>query len=138
MAHYVNVDELLQKLPDDLPYKASVKRVLMQAPTADVAPKSEVERLEKEVDRLSQVVLYHNSITEMEVYEAQTKVAREIFWDVDNAFCKMLSVIQDGIIKAIMEQDEASLQAHRNTLPIVSAARVCIAELKKKYTEEKT
>jgi hypothetical protein len=36
MSKYVNADELLKRLPDDLPYKASVKRVLMQAPTADV------------------------------------------------------------------------------------------------------
>lgn len=36
MSRYIDADELLRKLPDDLPYKASVKRVLMQAPTADV------------------------------------------------------------------------------------------------------
>jgi hypothetical protein len=33
---YIDTDALLSRLPDDLPYKASVKRVLMQAPTADV------------------------------------------------------------------------------------------------------
>ena len=33
---YIDADALLSRLPDDLPYKASVKRVLMQAPTADV------------------------------------------------------------------------------------------------------
>ena len=33
---YIDADALLTKLPNDLPYKASVKRVLMQAPTADV------------------------------------------------------------------------------------------------------
>lgn len=36
MSRYIDADALLNKLPDDLPYKASVKRVLMQAPTADV------------------------------------------------------------------------------------------------------
>lgn len=36
MAEYKDIDEILKKLPDDLPYKASVKRVLMQAPEADV------------------------------------------------------------------------------------------------------
>ena len=35
MARYIDADGLLQKLPNDLPYKASVKRVLVQAPTAD-------------------------------------------------------------------------------------------------------
>ena len=33
---YIDADELLTRLPEDLPYKASVKRVLIQAPTADV------------------------------------------------------------------------------------------------------
>jgi hypothetical protein len=36
MNKYIDADLLLAKLPDDLPYKASVKRVLTQAPTADV------------------------------------------------------------------------------------------------------
>ena len=44
MPKYFDSDELLKKLPDDLPYKASVKRVLIQAPAADVVPKSEVAR----------------------------------------------------------------------------------------------
>jgi hypothetical protein len=43
MARYIDADALLNKMPDDLPYKASVKRVLIQAPTADVAPKIEVD-----------------------------------------------------------------------------------------------
>ena len=37
MNRYVDANELLTRLPEDLPYKASVKRVLMQVPTADVA-----------------------------------------------------------------------------------------------------
>ena len=36
MNKYIDVDKLLNRLPDDLPYKASVKRVLTQAPTADI------------------------------------------------------------------------------------------------------
>lgn len=44
MAKYIDADKVLQCLPDDLPYKASVKRVLIQAPTADVV---EVCRCEK-------------------------------------------------------------------------------------------
>ena len=36
MSRYIDADELLNRLPDDLPYKGSVRRVLMQAPTADV------------------------------------------------------------------------------------------------------
>ena len=36
MAEYIDREALLKNLPDDLPYKASVKRVLIQAPTEDV------------------------------------------------------------------------------------------------------
>ena len=38
MSRYIDADKLLTALPDDLPYKASVKRVLTLAPTANVAP----------------------------------------------------------------------------------------------------
>lgn len=41
---YIDADATLNRLPDDLPYKGSVKRVLIQAPTADVVPRSEVAR----------------------------------------------------------------------------------------------
>ena len=44
MARYIDADELLRKLPEDLPYKASVKRVLMQAPEANVAPIADTVR----------------------------------------------------------------------------------------------
>lgn len=36
MSRYIAADALLNNLPDDLPYKASVKRVLIQAPASDV------------------------------------------------------------------------------------------------------
>lgn len=36
MKRYIDAEALLEALPDDLPYKGSVKRVLIQAHTADV------------------------------------------------------------------------------------------------------
>ena len=45
MAEYKDIDEILKKLPEDLPYKASVKRVLIQAPTADVVPREALDQL---------------------------------------------------------------------------------------------
>ena len=36
MSRYIDADALINRLPDDLPYKASVKRVLIQTPAADV------------------------------------------------------------------------------------------------------
>ena len=34
----IDADKLLQSIPNDVPYKASVKRVLMQAETVDAVP----------------------------------------------------------------------------------------------------
>lgn len=36
MVRYIDADKELQRLPNDLPYKSSVKRVLLQAEEADV------------------------------------------------------------------------------------------------------
>lgn len=51
MPRYIDAEALLQLLPDDLPYKASVKRVLTQAPTATVSVvlgKKVIDRIRKE------------------------------------------------------------------------------------------
>ena len=48
MAEYIDREALLRRLPDDLPYKGSVKRVLMQAPTADVVEVRHGEWIEKD------------------------------------------------------------------------------------------
>ena len=39
----VDADWILNHLPDDLPYKDSVKRVLLQAPEVDVKSSKELE-----------------------------------------------------------------------------------------------
>lgn len=36
MPRYIDADKVLNNLPNDLPYKASIKRVLIQVPTVDV------------------------------------------------------------------------------------------------------
>lgn len=38
MTRLIDADELEKKLSNDLPYKGSVKRVLIQAPTVDAEP----------------------------------------------------------------------------------------------------
>lgn len=55
---HIDADELLNKLPDDLPYKASVKRVLMQAPTADVV----------EVVRCKDCLFSKKGFTDVDIY----------------------------------------------------------------------
>ena len=67
MARYIDADALLSEIPNDLPYKGSVKRVLMQFPTADVVPESELESVRELLGELQ---------TELE--EAKSEVAREV------------------------------------------------------------
>ena len=52
MSEYKDIDEILKKLPDDLPYKASVKRVLMQAPAADVVPREMFDQLKTQLEEV--------------------------------------------------------------------------------------
>ena len=77
MAQYFDADELLNRMPDDLPYKASVKRVLMQAPEADVVPKSEVER-----------VYYNLQAVLEERAETKQEIAREIFEEIESVIMR--------------------------------------------------
>lgn len=109
MARCIDADELLNRLPDDLPYKGSVKRVLIQAPDADVVPKSEVERLEKDNEDLRNVLT--NTINKYRNCEAE--LAREIFEEIEKC----------------MEHDYISSIGVYN-----GALRLRIAALKKKYT----
>ena len=48
MSRYIDADALLSRLPEDLPYKASVKRVIMQAPIADVVEVRHGEWIEQD------------------------------------------------------------------------------------------
>ena len=110
MARYIDADALLNNLPDDLPYKASVKRVLMQAPTADVVPKSEVAILNVQLEAMRGAA---NSY-KMHYEKAKAEVAREIFEEIESKKIFLIDRVgQMGIVVRIKD----------------------IAELKKKYIE---
>lgn len=68
MVKYVDVDKSLSRLPDDLPYKASVKRVLIQAPAADVIPISAIEKIISATDKV--------------ISEVKVEIAKEIFDEI--------------------------------------------------------
>ena len=99
MARYTDIDLLIDKVEEttwyhinkngelvngansktDIPlYKHSdIKRVLAEAPTADVAPKREVERLERILN--SYALQYGTVVDQQKVIEkAKTEVAREV------------------------------------------------------------
>lgn len=78
----IDADALLMRLPDDLPYKASVKRVLLQAPTLDVVPREDVDRLRHILN--SYALQYGTVKDQKEVIDRiKQETAREIFEEID-------------------------------------------------------
>ena len=73
MARYIDADALLSRLPEDLPYKASVKRVLMQAPTAEVVEKLDQARYIPLEDELLTYIFENYKKT----------IVREIFEEIE-------------------------------------------------------
>ena len=101
--------------------QAEIVPIQIVETTADVVPKSEVEKLYKEIDRLSQVVLYHDSFKADEIKDARQEVAREIFAEIAEKLEGLFDFFrQDGCIR------ESSA---------IMLAISEIAELKKKHTE---
>ena len=111
MARYIDADELLNNLPDDLPYKASVKRVLIQAPTADVVPKNEVEQLERNLKQCENGYRQEMHLLQCKLADEQSKVG-EIFEEIDD----ITDLFAKGLIDELEMYDK-------------------LAELKKKYTK---
>lgn len=100
MARYIDANALIAKLnvlKEEWGFTFTADGVeeaifkVEEEPTADVVPKSEVETLAKEVDRLSQCVLYNDGVTEMLVEEAKQEVTREIFAEIEKNECHDIS-----------------------------------------------
>ena len=92
--------------------------VIENAPTADVVPNSEVERLEHILDSYA---LQYGTVTEQQeiIDEAKAEVAREIFEEISKASadwgCYCISAFKWGYVTTDVSKT--------------------LAELKKKYTE---
>lgn len=86
MSRYIDAVAVWQSLPDDLPYKASVKRVLMQAPTADV------------------VDVQHGEWKDVGEHYCQCSICATMFeslptkssFKADNIFCRHCGAKMDG------------------------------------------
>ena len=133
MAEYIDRESILKSLSDDLPYKASVKRVLIQAPTADVAPKSEVEEL---LTRLNDVYVAID-IAEDDVYRLEKE--NDELKDTNQHLFEFIAEVKREIAIEIFEEIDKIL--------LFGTEHICssdysfyrdYAELKKKYTEEQT
>ena len=106
-------------------------RVIDRMPTADVAPKSEVERLQEEIETLKD----NNEHLAALLTEAKQEVAKEIFEKIEKIRLKEIHKCE-----TLREQENEVLQLKYweggyNSLRQLS---YWIAELKKKYTAEIT
>ena len=95
-------DRIIQRVVTDL-------RVLIeQGIDADVAPKSEVEWLEKENARLLNLSEYSRSAIEQDITNAKAEVAREIFEDIEKHECH--GIAGQAVMYMIFAEEYAKLK----------------------------
>ena len=128
MARYIDADWIYQMVENRYRVSSGIEHrcerdlldLICEAPTADVAPKSEVDALEDEVDKLKTILgfyaLKYGTVQSQQkvIDQAKSEVAREIFEEID---------------EAMIDHARGDIDNHW--------LYVRIAELKKKYTEEK-
>ena len=113
-------------------YDGKFLRLIKETPTADVAPRAEVERLQSQVNRLKKydeqrdIALHARLIS-----ETRHKVALEIFGEID----EIINEIYNKHIFGVNDLDDIEKDA---VIKYSDDITDKIAELKKKYTEEQT
>ena len=128
MARYIDADKLCEALksmasvqhPDKQNTILGVVSSIENFPTADVVPKSEVDLYRKQVDELEDEL----ASTYDKLENAKANVAREIFEEI------WVSIA----IHAFTSKSEDYANGAYDTIEWVDSK---IAELKKKYTEDK-
>lgn len=143
MARYVDADKLLKSavskfkcvpLVGVLSYRngeecfdgLSFEEFINEQPTADVAPRSEVEALEKEIDRLKNILAYYAlqygtvKSQQQVIDRAKSEVAREIFEEIERVHDECIYI--DSV-------------SNIGSLKVLKFERM-LEELKQKYTEE--
>ena len=147
MARYIDADALLENLKkqygEELGWQCTVNMsdvgmMIEDAAIADVVPKSEVEELNRECESLGKTV---NEASELirklkgKVEEAKIEVARELF---EEMYKKCASKIQPHIRPIFKNDDDFDAGFRNGKTDALIEVLMLIAELKKKYTEEKT
>lgn len=108
MARYGDLDALAVKWMLASPEQKKIfRQIIDKHPTADVVPKSEVEALKHQLE----MIIDEGEYWEGKFLVARSTVAREIFEDIDKYYTEKIYLLMD--------------------IPTY------LAELKKKYTEEK-
>jgi len=132
MPRYTDIDALLSELPDDLPYKASVKRVLIQAPTADVVPKSEYDAVVSAVDNSTKLFLkLHDDYQEAKRELEELKKDRyQVLPD------GRVELIPRSDVKALKEEVDKWMGRFRELHEVAELKQQRIAELEAEVARE--
>lgn len=128
MDEYISKTELLKVINTDIAEAHNERCVqllnaILYATTADVVPKSEVEKLTVELDAMrgaaNSYKIHYNSIS------------REIFEEIEK-------IIQDRKNKELkLQGDNKTISPFTYSCNVLTIIQYKIAELKKKYLEEK-
>ena len=145
MAEYIDRDELLKELctvsaptPSESWIVERCIEKVNEQPTADVVPKSEVERLEREVKLLTE-----NTITAK--YPCHVLCSKGVILTKSlEEYDKLLGDIASEVAREIFEDIDGKISCFFPASSFVNAPNTTyyslidmLAELKKKYTEEK-
>lgn len=132
MARYIDADKYVEYLEKEICSKCidevcsacgldSARWIAEEFPAEDVVPKSEVENAEAEIERLKHILncyaLQYGTVTEQQkvIDDAKSEVAREIFEEIE----------------------EIAIEHEMFGRIVLMIGQGTLAELKKKYTEEK-
>ena len=148
MARYIDLDTAIENIRngDGTPtQKLFAECCLLGIPAADVAPRSEVEKLSNRVMMLNEIcesyALQYGTAIDKEIIlkTAKSDVAREIFEEIEQKIKLVLEInskekdelLYKGFFNCEM------LSALNNQSAVLRAIADFIAELKKKHTENK-
>lgn len=118
----------------------TLQSVINKIPTADVVPKSEVERLQIEIEALkiaNEKMYSANKAQEAEIERLQEEVNRYKRYYFRHDYDEMIAEVLDKLDRFINSncieiKDERGIKGY-----VTSGVHFAIAELKKKYTEGK-
>jgi hypothetical protein len=150
-------DELLKHFSDSFVYTSAelFHKVLSNTPTADVAPKSEVERLETEVRLLtensisakypchvlcSKGLILTKSLEEYDklLADISSEVAREIFEEIGRVVCHEYNMAQVNAYNYHIYGDNDEMVGWEKVSYLQGIKRIItlLKDIEKKYTEE--
>ena len=141
MARYIDADKMVPKdsayttFPHDLAGcdDNDLVRWINEQPTADVVPIAEVEQLKRNLEQCENGYRQTMHLLQCKLTNARAEVAREIFEEIAKA---TFSKIPDKIMLISNERDYSDGVIIGKREAFFEMANI-IAELKKKYTEEK-